>query len=146
MIIHLPDVNVWFSLSVKNHAYHGSALDWLNSTAQAESIAFNRATQQGLLRLLTSKVIMQAYGQPPLDNAGAWKLQQTWMTDDRIGHSVEPSGMDAPWKKLGAIRTASPKLWMDAYLATFAMAGGYTLVTTDKAFKQFKGLDLVVLG
>jgi predicted nucleic acid-binding protein len=41
---------------------------------------------------------------------------------------------------------ASPKLWMDAYLAAFALAGGYQLVTLDKAFKQFKGLNLRVLG
>jgi len=35
---------------------------------------------------------------------------------------------------------------MDAYLAAFAFAGGHQLVTTDKGFKQFKGLDLVVLS
>jgi predicted nucleic acid-binding protein len=34
---------------------------------------------------------------------------------------------------------------MDAYLAAFAMAGGLQLVTTDKDFKQFNGLNLVVL-
>lgn len=35
---------------------------------------------------------------------------------------------------------------MDAYLAAFAMAGGYRMVTTDRAFRQFQGLDLVLLG
>jgi hypothetical protein len=35
---------------------------------------------------------------------------------------------------------------MDAYLTAFAMAGGHHLETTDKAFKQFKGLDLFVLS
>jgi uncharacterized protein len=35
---------------------------------------------------------------------------------------------------------------MDAYLAAFAIAGGHQLVTTDKAFKQFQGLDLLVLS
>ena len=35
---------------------------------------------------------------------------------------------------------------MDAYLAAFAMAGAYQLVTTDSAFKQFTGLDLLVLS
>ncbi len=42
--------------------------------------------------------------------------------------------------------TASPKIWMDAYLAAFALAGGYQMVTTDAAFKQFRGLDLLLLG
>jgi predicted nucleic acid-binding protein len=35
---------------------------------------------------------------------------------------------------------------MDAYLAAYAVAGGYQMVTTDSAFKQFKGLDLELLG
>ena len=32
------------------------------------------------------------------------------------------------------------------YLAGFALAGGYRMVTTDTAFKQFPGLDLELLG
>ena len=35
---------------------------------------------------------------------------------------------------------ASPKLWMDAYLAAFAIAGGCQLVTTDQGFAQFPSL------
>ena len=35
---------------------------------------------------------------------------------------------------------------MDAYLAAFALAGRYSMVTTDAAFRQFRGLDLLVLG
>jgi predicted nucleic acid-binding protein len=38
------------------------------------------------------------------------------------------------------------KLWADAYLAAFAMSAGHQLVTTDKGFKQFKGLDVLVLS
>ena len=53
--------------------------------------------------------------------------------------------MDLLWKDLAARGTASPKLWMDAYLAAFALAGEYRLVTTDAAYRQFKGLDLLVL-
>ncbi len=35
--------------------------------------------------------------------------------------------------------------WADAYLAAVAITGGYRLVTTDKVFKQFKGLNALVL-
>jgi hypothetical protein len=35
---------------------------------------------------------------------------------------------------------------MDAYLAAFACAGGFQLVTTDSGFRQFRGLDLLLLG
>jgi predicted nucleic acid-binding protein len=34
---------------------------------------------------------------------------------------------------------------MDAYLAAFAVADGYRLVTTDQAFKQFRGTKLELL-
>jgi predicted nucleic acid-binding protein len=34
---------------------------------------------------------------------------------------------------------------MDAYLAAFAIALGSQLVTTDKAFTQFAGLDVEVI-
>jgi len=34
---------------------------------------------------------------------------------------------------------------MDAYLAAFAVSGGYRLVTNDSAYHQFAGLNLMVL-
>jgi predicted nucleic acid-binding protein len=68
------------------------------------------------------------------------------LADDRISWIEELSGLEAIWKKFAGGSKASPKLWMDAYLAAFAIAGGHQLVTTDKAFKQFKGLDLLVLS
>lgn len=52
---------------------------------------------------------------------------------------------DPLWKELALRETASPKLWMDAYLAAFAIAGRFRMVTTDAAFRQFRGLDLLLL-
>jgi len=54
--------------------------------------------------------------------------------------------LELRWRQFAARDTASPKLWMDTYLAAFARAGGYRMVTTDTAFRQFSGLDLVLLG
>jgi predicted nucleic acid-binding protein len=48
-------------------------------------------------------------------------------------------------EKADGATKASPKLWMDGYLATFAMTGGYQFVTMDKEFKQFRGLDILLL-
>ena len=56
------------------------------------------------------------------------------------------AGVEPLWKQLAARGTASPKLWMDAYIAVFALAGRYSMVTTDAAFRQFRGLDLLILG
>jgi predicted nucleic acid-binding protein len=54
--------------------------------------------------------------------------------------------LETRWRQLAVRETASPKLWMDAYLTAFAQDGGYRLVTFDAAFAQFGGLDLVLLG
>ena len=58
----------------------------------------------------------------------------------------EPAGLDARFRKWAGSRDAAPKLWMDAYLAAFAHSGGHRLVTIDRAFRQFVGLDLELLG
>lgn len=44
--------------------------------------------------------------------------------------------------------TASPKLWMDAYLAAFAIAGGLRMLTLGWHFKNFvpHGLDLNLMN
>lgn len=69
-----------------------------------------------------------------------------FLTDNRIFfRNEEPAGLERRWQELALRETASPKLWMDAYLAAFALAGGYRLVTTDRAFRQFTGLDLILL-
>ena len=88
---------------------------------------------------------MSVYGNAPLSNKDAWAAYEAFIADDRIIFQSEPPGVNAIWKRLAARRTSSPKLWMDAYLAAFAMAAGVQLVTTDKAFGQFPGLDVRVI-
>jgi predicted nucleic acid-binding protein len=39
-----------------------------------------------------------------------------------------------------------PQAVADAYLAAFAISAGHQSVTTDKGYKQFKGLDVLVLS
>lgn len=107
---------------------------------------FCRQTQQTLLRLLTNSAVLGGYGIAPLSNAEAWAVFEALRGDDRVGFADEPAGLEAHWKQFAVRDSASPKLWMDAYLAAFAAAGGHTMVTTDSGFQQFVGLDLVLLG
>ena len=142
----LPDVNVWFALSQVRHQHHEITQAWNQGVKNPDKIAFCRPTQQGLFRLSTSAAIMGLYGTGPITNADAWRNYGVWLTDPLINFVEEPVELEPIWRKLGAVRSASPKLWMDAYLAAFAMAGSFTLVTTDRAFKQFKGLYVLTLG
>ena len=141
----LADSNIWLALALSKHQFHGAARTWLAERGPQEALLC-RSTQQSFLRLLTTRAVLAPYGIPPLSNQAAWSVYDSLLADERIVWVAEPSGLEASWRKLAGGSKASPKLWMDAYLAAFAMAGGHQLVTTDKGFKQFKGLDLLVLS
>lgn len=142
----LCDSNVWLALALSKHGHHTVARDWLESVEEPVSVFFCRATQQAFLRLLTNASVLRPYGNPALTNRDAWSAYEAFLSDDRIDWADEPAGVEPLWKKLAGRPTASPKLWMDAYLAAFALAGRYQMVTIDDAFRQFRGLDLLVLG
>ncbi len=140
----LPDVNVWLALSIPQHAFHEVANAWFNEEKE-RSILFCRATQQGLLRLLTTAAVVVPYSLTPLSNRQAIVRIGEVLAEDRIDLVGEPIGMEDQWMRFADLKQASPKLWMDAYLAAFAFIGGYRLVTIDKAFKQFNGVDVQMI-
>lgn len=145
--MNLCDGNVWLALALSKHVHHAAARDWLDTIDQPATVLFCRATQQTLLRLLTNSAVLAPYGNPPLTNAEAWDVYQALLGDDRIALAAqEPPALESRWREFGVRDTASPKLWMDAYLAAFALTGGYRMVTSDSAFRQFDGLRLLLLG
>jgi uncharacterized protein len=138
---------VWLALAIDKHFHHDVADEWLKSISVPGSVHFCRATQQSFLRLLTNASAFLKYGSPPLTNQEAWRVYDTLLANERIMFSSrEPDGLEIRWRRFAGRFTASPNLWMDAYLAAFAVAGGYRFVTFDDGFKQFDGLDLVLLG
>jgi len=139
--MNLCDVNVWLALSLSGHQHHTTAVNWFESMNQPKSVAFCRATQQGFLRLLTSETIWQAVGKPPMTNRAALDLYDQLLADDRVHFIGESIGTETSWRKFASIDTASPKVWMDAYLAGLAKTQGFTLVTLDSGFAKFDGLD-----
>jgi predicted nucleic acid-binding protein len=89
--------------------------------------------------------VLAGFGIPPLTNREAWAVVESFMADERIAFANEPAGVEEAWKTLALRDTNSPKLWMDAWLAAFALCSGFQMITTDKAFSQFKGLELLVV-
>ncbi|MCC6763894.1 MAG: PIN domain-containing protein [Deltaproteobacteria bacterium] len=142
----LADSNVWLALTVSTHGFHRASRAWFDGIGAVDQVMFCRATQQSFLRLLTTAEVLAPYGIEPLSNAQAWAAYEGWLDGGSVSFVDEPRGTDLCWKALAVRATASPKLWMDAYLAAFALSGGYQLVTTDRAFKRFKGLRLQVLA
>ena len=124
-IMVLADSNVWLALALSKHAFHSAVRTWFARQKPPQAVLFCRLTQQSFLRLLTTTAVMAPYGIPPLTNQAAWATYEGFLADRRIAWVDEPRGLDRHWKKLAGGAKPSPKLWMDGYLAAFALAAGY---------------------
>jgi toxin-antitoxin system PIN domain toxin len=142
---HLCDSNVFLALAVEQHVHHASAAKWFGALSEADTTLFCRATRISFLRLLTQKIAPDFV---PLTNRAAWAALDQLMADDATGFEPEPPGLDFVWRQLADGDISSPKRWMDAYLAAFAITGGLRMVTLDKDFLNFEShdLDLLMLG
>lgn len=129
----LLDANVWLALSVPDHVHYGRALEYWQTGTRAIGC---RTTEQALLRLLTNA---QVVGDGFLDGAGAWSFVQQWRSRG-MEMAAEPAGVDELLGNWAGSLDLRGRLWTDAYLAGFAMAGGYRLVSFDKDFRRFPHL------
>ncbi len=75
----------------------------------------------------------------------AWTIYDTLMGDERFDFATEPMDLEQHLRRYTAGERISPKLWQDAYLAAFARAAKYHLVTFDGGFQQYEGLRLTLL-
>jgi toxin-antitoxin system PIN domain toxin len=141
MIVSLPDVNIWIALAAEGHLHHVPARDWFAAQPDA-SVAFCRITQMGLLRLLTNAHVM---GRAPRTVVQAWDTFAQLRADRRLVFATEPEGVESAWCQLMTQAGVGPSSWTDAYLAAFAGAHSYSLVTFDTGFKRWAALNLTTL-
>jgi uncharacterized protein len=124
----LVDANVWLPVLVERHQHHAAATEWWRDR-QPATCCWCRPIQQTVLRLLTNRSVM---GDDTLQPAAAWL--------------VEPIGLAAAWRENIATRTATPKLWMDAFLAAWAHSSNLAFVTFDAGFKSYQLDNLQLLS
>lgn len=142
----LPDVNVWLALLAPLHPYHDAAKEWFQSHNERDSVLFCRATQLSFLRLITTRVVLSEYSLQTFTNVEALDLLAAYLEIPVVGVAAEPPGLEEVFKDYAGLSSASPNVWMDAYLAAFAKAGHHMMVATDKGFRRFSGLNLVLLS
>lgn len=143
----LVDTSVWLAAAFAKHTSHELAKDALRRSTPSDPACFCRSTQQSVLRLLSTPGIPRTYGVDPLSNTSAWAALDTLASLPNVRHADEPPGLIPHWRAFSSLKTSSPKVWMDAYLAAFAVAGGLRLVTLDGDFRSFtaQGLNLKLL-
>ena len=134
-----PDVNVWFALAVADHPHHRVAKAWWDH--EFSTVGFSRITQLGLFRLLTTAAAM---GGMPLTNADAWGVYDRFLADERVRVFTEVPALEDFFRIHSGLRQASPKVWVDAYLAAYATSVEATLVTFDQAFARY-GIECRIL-
>lgn len=145
----LFDTNVWVALTFRAHPAHRLAREAFARASADRPACFCRSTEQSVLRLLTLGTLQRAYASEHFTNRVVAETLRQQQSDDRVNViDREPAGTRELWLDLAARDTASPKVWMDAYLAAVAICGDLTLVTLDGDFKVWrtKGLVLELLA
>ena len=145
----LLDINAWIAISLEAHPQHHLARRWYEQTPlQAGDLVFCRQTELGFLRLITQTAVMAQCGAEPLTNAEAIEFLDSLYTDPAVSRENESSTTRALWLQLARSPLSSPHVWMDAYLAAFAISLGAELVTFDQGFRSFErfGLRLHLFG
>jgi toxin-antitoxin system PIN domain toxin len=138
---YLVDVNVWVAAALAGHRHQPAAQAWFEEPDTTAAL-FCRITQNGLLRILTNPRVM---GENTLGYPQAWKLYDTFYQDSRVRLAPEPEGTEERWRAFTRVVKSGPNFWTDAYLAAFAAAGGYTVVSFDHGYKRFPGASVRLL-
>jgi toxin-antitoxin system PIN domain toxin len=133
----LVDSNVWVAATFSTHEFHATSLASLEAATPANPAVFCRATQQSYLRLVTSPRMLSRYGAEGMTNRHALAALAALERLPSVRTREEPRGLTALWHRLASRETASPKVWMDAYLAAFAIAADLELVTLDRDFQVY---------
>jgi toxin-antitoxin system PIN domain toxin len=143
----LFDSNVWLALTFSSHPHHSLAKEIFAATSEASPACFCRATQQSFLRLATTPVLLRAYGAEGFTNQDAVSLIASLAKLPKIRLLSETPVLEPLWHRLAGLPSSSPKVWMDAYLAAFAILHEAEFITLDRDFKNFEkdGLKLRLL-
>jgi len=144
MVRYLCDLNVFLAGALAIHSGHERARAFFQSLATGDTVEFCRATEIGFLRLLTQPI---AEGYEPVSNRKAREALGEWLALPYVKLALEPVGIETLWPGLADREKPSPKVWMDAWLAAFAIRARMRLVTFDRGFERYRadGLDLLVL-
>ncbi len=144
----LFDVNLWVALTFGGHRYHATAKNVIERCSGDFPAFFCEATERSWLRLITIPAIQQSCDAEILTNEMALKFRAIWKKDSKICFlHEEPEEIRELWYRFAGIPSPSPKVWMDAYLAAFAILGNFEMVTLDRDFCKYEkqGLQLTIL-
>jgi toxin-antitoxin system PIN domain toxin len=128
-------------LAVADHPHHRRAQSYWHDEAGRE-LAFCRITSLGFLRLTTHP---KAMGGEPLALSEAWCAYEAFRRLPEVAFAAEPEGCERWHRSWAQADDSSHKGWTAAYLASFARAGDFRLVSFDRDFGSFDDLEFLWL-
>ncbi len=138
----LCDVNLILDLVHDRQEHHLRAKQWMSERTELGEVGLTRSTQIAVLRLLNNPAVM---GVDVCDGKEAWIVVDQLFKDRRIVLLSEPPAVEQRLRSLTLKIKYSPRMWPDAYLAAFAIAARRKLVTFDRRFLEYAGLDVELL-
>ncbi|NDG41421.1 MAG: PIN domain-containing protein [Betaproteobacteria bacterium] len=137
----LPDVNVWLALAATQHPHHEAAAAYWSQREDGQ-VWFCRITMLGLVRLLSNPKVM---GGQALSLTQALAAYDRFAALPEIGLHAERLDCNGQLRQYVA-QVLPARLLTDAYLAAFAVTARLRLVTFDRDFDRFEGLDCLRLN
>jgi toxin-antitoxin system PIN domain toxin len=141
-LAYLVDANFLIALLHNRHASYERALRWLDSQDAEGEILLCRVAQMAALRILTNPAFLK---EDVLTAAAVWDGWDLVLTDSRFAQVQEPYRLEAEWRLLTRALPAGRSVETDTYFAAFARAGGHCLLTFDRGFRRFRGLEVEIL-
>ena len=95
----------------------------------------------GFMRLSTQARVLSR----TLTNPEAWAIYQRYLATPNLVFMAEPGNLEQNLLTLTKDTSLPNRYWTDAYLAAFALAANARLVSFDRDFSRFAGLDFLHL-
>ncbi len=137
----LPDLNVWLALAWPAHRHHQHAVQYWEQQA-APQVLFCTVTALGLVHLVCQPKLM---GTAVRNAAEASALLEALCRQPGV-QLAEPEhdGWEVFHHLLRGAELPA-RLFTNAYLAALAIANGWRLVSFDRDFDRFEGLERLPL-
>lgn len=140
----LVDTNVWIAAVFPPHPFHPPAMRLIDAASAMQPLIWCRMTELSFLRLVTTASVYRQFDVEGgrVTNRAALAMFNNLRAMPHVVERAEPPGVAGLWHRMADVSSPSPRVWMDAYLAAWAIAADVPLATLDADFRVFRPLGL----
>ncbi len=138
--MNLVDANILIYAVNSNSAHHDRVRKWFESALSGpDPLGLTWSVLIAFLRITTRRGILER----PLSVNDALAHVDTWLGQPCVELVVPGPHHWTVLRTLVAASGTGGNLTSDAHLAALALEGGWTMVSTDRDFRRFAGIELL---